>query len=161
MRTIIDDLDAAKRKLQQDAGTPSPPTDLTYECRLAVNGTGPRARDWSDKPHRLVYDLCSEIERLALRNPPSGEAGEGWVLVPREPDDAMIAAGLAALQESLGHAAVIDRDPLFAYRAMLSALPTIEEPTDEVSDFIAAAKLLEDAGWKITRPESQEPTDGK
>jgi hypothetical protein len=38
---------------------------LAAECRQAVNGEGPRAYDWSDKPHRLVYDLCREIERLA------------------------------------------------------------------------------------------------
>lgn len=53
-----------KRDLQDKAGIPHLPTDLTYEARKAVGGEGPRAGDWADKPHRLVYDLCREIERL-------------------------------------------------------------------------------------------------
>ena len=32
--------------------------------RDAVNKTGPLAYDWDDKPHRLVYDLCKEMDRL-------------------------------------------------------------------------------------------------
>ena len=52
-------------QLQVDAGIPHTPTPLTYELRLAVSGEGPRAYDWSDKPHRLLYDACSEIERNA------------------------------------------------------------------------------------------------
>ncbi len=31
----------------------------------ALAGEGPRALDWEDKPHRLVYDLCNEVERLS------------------------------------------------------------------------------------------------
>lgn len=38
---------------------------LVKDCRDAMNGEGPRAYDWSDKPHRLIYDLCREIERLS------------------------------------------------------------------------------------------------
>jgi len=30
----------------------------------AVNGTGPLAAAWKDKPHRLVYDLVDEVSRL-------------------------------------------------------------------------------------------------
>jgi hypothetical protein len=30
----------------------------------AISGNGPRALDWEDKPHRLIYDLCSEVQRL-------------------------------------------------------------------------------------------------
>ena len=52
-------------QLQVDAGIPHTPTPLTYELRLAVSGEGPRAYDWSDKPHRLLYDACREIERNA------------------------------------------------------------------------------------------------
>lgn len=51
--------------LQADTGIPHPPTDLTYECRLGVNGEGPRAATWDDKPHRLVFELCLEVERTA------------------------------------------------------------------------------------------------
>ena len=51
--------------LRQAAGIPHLPTQLTFEARLAIGGEGPRAYDWSDKPHRIVYDLCREIERNA------------------------------------------------------------------------------------------------
>jgi hypothetical protein len=52
----------AKTKMQKDGGLDHPPTDFTLQFRQAVNGDGPRAYDWSDKPHRLIYDLCSYIE---------------------------------------------------------------------------------------------------
>ena len=51
--------------LKKDAGIPHLPTQLTLEARLAIGGEGPRAYDWSDKPHRLVFDLCREIEKNA------------------------------------------------------------------------------------------------
>ena len=51
--------------LKKDAGIPHLPTQLTFEARLAISGEGPRAYDWSDKPHRVVYDLCREIEKNA------------------------------------------------------------------------------------------------
>jgi hypothetical protein len=57
--------DEQKSRLQRDAGIPLPPTDLTYECRMAVAGAGPRAYDWSNKPHRLVYDLSRRVEAQA------------------------------------------------------------------------------------------------
>ena len=53
--------------LKKDAGIPHLPTQLTYEARLAISGEGPRAYDWSDKPHRIVFDLCREIEKNADR----------------------------------------------------------------------------------------------
>jgi hypothetical protein len=53
-----------KEQLKFDAGLNHMPTDLTYECRMAVSGEGPRSGDWFDKPHRIVYDLCQEIEKL-------------------------------------------------------------------------------------------------
>ena len=56
-----------KKKLQIDAHTPHLPTDLTYECRIAISGEGSRAQDWSDKPHRLVYDLSRQVESDAVR----------------------------------------------------------------------------------------------
>jgi hypothetical protein len=51
--------------LQKDCGIPYIPTEFTAELRLAVAGEGPRANDWKDKPHRLLYDACREIERLS------------------------------------------------------------------------------------------------
>ena len=56
-----------KKQLQLDAGIPHLPTDLTYECRMAISGEGSRAQDWSDKPHRLVYDLSRQVEADADR----------------------------------------------------------------------------------------------
>lgn len=35
--------------------------------RLAVAGEGPQAAQWKDKPHRLVYDLAREVERLQAK----------------------------------------------------------------------------------------------
>ncbi len=37
---------------------------ITQDYRIAPSGDGPQAFEWLDKPHRLVYDLCSEIDRL-------------------------------------------------------------------------------------------------
>lgn len=34
------------------------------DYRDAVSLKGPQAPEWEDKPHRLVWDLCNEIERL-------------------------------------------------------------------------------------------------
>ncbi len=34
------------------------------DYRNAPSGTGPLAAEWADKPHRLVYDLASEVTRL-------------------------------------------------------------------------------------------------
>lgn len=72
-----------KAKLQRDAQIPHPPTDLTYEARMAVAGQaaahGMMFHDWQDKPHRVVYDLCREIERLS-----APEADAGWQVISDE-----------------------------------------------------------------------------
>ena len=39
----------------------------TKDYRNAIAGEGPRAYDWEDKPHRLVYDLCGEVEMLSAK----------------------------------------------------------------------------------------------
>lgn len=71
-------------RLQRDAGIPHIPTDMTYEARLAIAGEGPRGFEWSDKKHRLVYDLCREIERLAaLSAAAKVPAGREGVVVAR------------------------------------------------------------------------------
>lgn len=56
-----------KKQLQFDAGIPHLPTDLTYECRMAISDEGERAYEWRDKPHRLVYDLSRQVEADADR----------------------------------------------------------------------------------------------
>ena len=51
----------------------------TDDYHLAPSGIGPLAADWKDKPHRLVYDLVGEVERLQkllwLRHDPEHFAG--------------------------------------------------------------------------------------
>lgn len=37
---------------------------ITSDYRLAPSGEGPLAYVWDDKPHRLVYDLCGEVDAL-------------------------------------------------------------------------------------------------
>mgnify|MGYP000157861302 CR=1 FL=1 len=34
------------------------------EYRAAPSGEGPLSFEWSDKPHRLIYDLIEEVKRL-------------------------------------------------------------------------------------------------
>ena len=64
--------------LQRSAGIPNLPTQQTYEARMAVSREGPRAYEWEDKPYRIVYDLCREIERLtAQTGPVAAEQEEG------------------------------------------------------------------------------------
>src|SRR6516162_8671211 len=53
--------------LQWSADLPNPPTPFSYWYRLAILGDGPHAYEWQDKPQRLVYDLCRELERLAAQ----------------------------------------------------------------------------------------------
>jgi hypothetical protein len=47
----------------------SPLEHTTEDYRNAPSGIGPLAAEWKDKPHRLVYDLCREVERLAAWRP--------------------------------------------------------------------------------------------
>ena len=44
--------------------TPSGLQALVTASRQAVNGDGPFATEWKDKPHRLVYDLCLAVEYM-------------------------------------------------------------------------------------------------
>ena len=51
-------------KLMNDCEIPDMPTQMTYHLRSAMWGEGDWAYQWKDKPHRLIYDACREIERL-------------------------------------------------------------------------------------------------
>ena len=51
-------------RLKNDCEIPDVPTKLTYHLRRAVSGGGDLADEWNNKPHRLIYDACREIERL-------------------------------------------------------------------------------------------------
>ena len=37
------------------------------DYHIAPSNEGPLANTWKDKPHRLLYDLCGEVERLRAR----------------------------------------------------------------------------------------------
>jgi len=54
-------------QLKNDCQIPDMPTQMTYHLRLAPSGEGDYAYTWKDKPHRLIYDASSEIERLNVR----------------------------------------------------------------------------------------------
>jgi hypothetical protein len=46
------------------------PDATTDDYRAAVSGEGEfgtLGHEWSDKPHRLVYDLCGEVDKSAAR----------------------------------------------------------------------------------------------
>lgn len=61
----------ALRAMKEAAGLKNLPTEFTFIMRQAIAGAGPRAYDWSDKPHRLVYDLCAALEAVAsIPKPP-------------------------------------------------------------------------------------------
>jgi len=47
-----------------DAG-PTLPHALD-DYRNAPSGVGPLAAEWKDKPHRLVYDLCTALEQTEI-----------------------------------------------------------------------------------------------
>lgn len=68
-----------------------------------------------------TFRHMDELVAFALASPPMPGRGEGFVLVPVEPTEEMLQAGLRELQENLGDMSVIVRDPLFCYRAMLAA----------------------------------------
>lgn len=55
-------------RLRRDCDIPDTPTQMTYHLRLAPSGMGDYRYQWKDKPHRLIYDACREIERLTTIN---------------------------------------------------------------------------------------------
>ena len=76
----------------------------------------------------LLFALADRLEALSAQAP----AGDGWVMVPREPTMAMVEAGCAALETNTAREKLVllgaGRDIAhakmrFRYAAMLSALP--------------------------------------
>jgi hypothetical protein len=66
-------------RLKNDCEIPDVPTKLTYHLRRAVSGGGDLADEWNDKPHRLIYDACREIERLTAIIQELEAIKEGWI----------------------------------------------------------------------------------
>ena len=54
-------------RLKNDCEIPDVPTQMTYHLRLAPSGRGDYKYEWKNKPHRLIYDACREIERLSAQ----------------------------------------------------------------------------------------------
>jgi hypothetical protein len=54
-------------RLKRDCDIPDMPTQMTYHLRCAPSGEGDYRYQWKDKPHRLIYDACREIERLTVK----------------------------------------------------------------------------------------------
>lgn len=92
--------------------------------------------EWQET--RLSQAL-SDAHSAGMREGVAALDAAGFVVVPKEPDDAMIAAGVASLRDNAGFMA-IDRDPLFVWRDMLlarpraaairSLQPTLDQPKD-------------------------------
>ena len=53
-----------KEQVYSDKPLLSQPAVSLKDYQDAIAGKGPKAHDWSDKPHRLVYDLCREVATL-------------------------------------------------------------------------------------------------
>ena len=66
-------------RLKNDCEIPDMPTQLTYHLRRAVSGEGDYADEWDNKPHRLIYDACREIERLTAIIQELEAIKEGWI----------------------------------------------------------------------------------
>jgi len=62
---LLADLDRFAREFGAiDAGPRlSYPLD---DYRNAPSGVGPLAAEWKDKPHRLLYDLCTVLEQVGF-----------------------------------------------------------------------------------------------
>ena len=88
-----------------------------------VARTSPDDFTYLNGPAREMLHKAVAALRTALATPP---AQGDMVLVPREPTDAMIEAGIEALREHTQLVA-IDRDPLFVWRYMLHAATPSEE----------------------------------
>lgn len=66
-------------RLKNDCEIPDMPTQMTYHLRLAPSGEGDYANTWEDKPHRLIYDACREIERLTAIIQELQATKQGWI----------------------------------------------------------------------------------
>jgi hypothetical protein len=53
--------------LRQEQERPFMTDKELEDYKLGPSGIGDQADTWKDKPHRLVYDLVSEIKRMKLR----------------------------------------------------------------------------------------------
>lgn len=124
-KECMDDFAEAER----EANTPN-----AHANDQSVSGASKPACDCgSSFPDDTHTSNCASRRNPSHKDAHCPPAGDGWRLVPVEPTEEMAAAGLAELQEQLGHMAVIVRDPVFCYRAMLAAAPS-QSPTKPAGD---------------------------
>jgi hypothetical protein len=72
-------------KFKKDTGSLYPHNKFTYEYHRAISGEGSQAYNWSDKKHRLVYDLCLAINAI-VAIPGLAEVIDGTAtIVPNKP----------------------------------------------------------------------------
>lgn len=62
---LLADLDRFAREFGATDAGPKLPHPLE-DYRNAPSGTGPLAAQWRDKPHRLLYDLCTTLEQAGF-----------------------------------------------------------------------------------------------
>lgn len=89
----------------------------TESYRLAPSGEGEQAHQWKDKPHRLIYDLCNEIERLQM-----------LLLQQHQPDSLVPPEDIQQMIEDLGVGTIIHSD--CAYHVIESRIKDINTRFD-------------------------------
>lgn len=66
--------------LQMDCDIPYLPTDLTYHLRRAPSHPETSwGQQWSDKPHRLLYDACQHAEHITAAAKPFVDAAKAVI----------------------------------------------------------------------------------
>lgn len=94
-----------------------------------------RARGYANTAIRTYLSALSAIPSTGSGETKSNypEIPDGWKLVPVEPTDEQIAAGLESLASSTGEPILhIVRDALFAYRSMVRTSPANPAETQAV-----------------------------
>lgn len=83
------------------------------------------SQPWDHKPESFKnrYRSYARVAYAALAAA-SPSAGEGWVLVPREPTEAMAGAGWRVVRDGIAINDDCDRTMRHAYRAMIAAAPS-------------------------------------
>ena len=136
-------------QLQRDAGIPHLPTVETYWHRKAMSGEGPHAFEWTDKPHRLVFDLCRIIEASAASPPSPAPAESGAVAFDIDrflQDDSKLPVTSPAPSASMGRVtdAMVQRAEIAVYG--LHERGFIMRPLIDPIDMRAALEAALDCG---------------
>ncbi|MCO4101093.1 MAG: hypothetical protein HEQ38_17200 [Gemmatimonas sp.] len=146
----------------QAARTPTPPRRLreykgvtydpkeevnTADYRNAVSGEGPLAYTWHDKPHRLLYDLCTELDTLAAERDVTERlvSAQHDVLVAMKAFDAAAVEKYAAISAHMHqvHEALGGTDTVLTLEAaqhIVAKLDAAVRERDDADDALAACQ---------------------